>query len=74
MTHPMDVAETTPVLSPATLDYRGGGQAPRDLSLLEHAMAQGPQIYGKGGQSAGGALVWAALLRKLDRENPGYDV
>jgi hypothetical protein len=22
----------------------------------------------------GGAFVWPSLLRKLDRENPGYDV
>ena len=53
-----------------------GGAEPNPVAaeVVEHAMGQGPQIYGKGGQSAGGALVWAALLRKLDRENPGYDV
>ena len=52
-----------------------GGAEPNAVapSVIEHAMAQGPEIYGKGGQSAGGALVWSALLRKLDRENPGYD-
>ena len=52
-----------------------GGAEPNPVSesVVEHAMSQGPQIYGKGGQSAGGALVWAALLRKLDRDNPGYD-
>ena len=52
-----------------------GGAEPNPVAeaVVEHAMAQGPQIYGKGGQSAGGALVWSALLRKLDRENPGYD-
>jgi ribulose-5-phosphate 4-epimerase/fuculose-1-phosphate aldolase len=53
-----------------------GGAEPHPVAnaVVEHAMAQGPQIYGRGGQSAGGALVWSALLRKLDRENPGYDV
>ncbi|HEX2829272.1 MAG TPA: class II aldolase/adducin family protein [Burkholderiales bacterium] len=52
-----------------------GGAEPNPVAqeVVDHAMAQGPQIYGKGGQSAGGALVWSALLRKLDRENPGYD-
>lgn len=52
-----------------------GGAEPNSVrpEVIEHAMAQGPQIYGKGGQSAGGTLVWEALLRKLDRENPGYD-
>ena len=52
-----------------------GGAEPNPVadSVVEHAMGQGPQIYGKGGQSAGGALVWSAMLRKLDRENPGYD-
>jgi ribulose-5-phosphate 4-epimerase/fuculose-1-phosphate aldolase len=52
-----------------------GGAEPNAVAqeVVDHAMAQGPQIYGKGGQSAGGALVWSALLRKLDRENPGYD-
>ena len=52
-----------------------GGAEPNPVpqTVIDHAMAQGPQIYGKGGQSAGGALVWAALMRKLDRESPGYD-
>lgn len=53
----------------------GGGAEPNPVpeEVVRHAIDQGPMIYGKGGQSAGGALVWAALLRKLDRENPGYD-
>ncbi|HYC47166.1 MAG TPA: class II aldolase/adducin family protein [Burkholderiales bacterium] len=52
-----------------------GGAEPNPVKpeVVEHAMEQGPQIYGKGGQSAGGKLVWEALLRKLDRESPGYD-
>ena len=53
----------------------GGAEAnPVPDEVVRHAVDQGPMIYGKGGQSAGGALVWSALLRKLDRENPGYDV
>lgn len=40
--------------------------------VIRHALNQGRQIYTKGGQAEGGKLVWAALLRKLDREDPGY--
>lgn len=52
-----------------------GGAEPNPVrdDVVDHAVQQGPMIYGKGGQSAGGKLVWEALMRKLDRENPGYD-
>lgn len=40
--------------------------------VIRHALQQGMEIYSRGGQSEGGKLVWAALLRKLDREDPGY--
>jgi ribulose-5-phosphate 4-epimerase/fuculose-1-phosphate aldolase len=42
-------------------------------SVIAHGLEQGKQIYSKGGQSAGGALVWQAMMRKLDRDNPGCD-
>ena len=45
---------------------------PREI--VDHAIDQGRHIYAKGGQSEGGKLVWAALLRKLEREDPGYAV
>jgi hypothetical protein len=45
---------------------------PREV--VDHAMAQGPEIYSKGGQAAGGKLVWDAMVRKLDRVDPGYAV
>ena len=42
--------------------------------VIDHAGRQGAEIMAKGGRAAGGSLMWAALLRKLDRENPGYAV
>jgi ribulose-5-phosphate 4-epimerase/fuculose-1-phosphate aldolase len=52
-----------------------GGEEINDLpqDVVDLGIEQGKQIYMAGGQSAGGALVWTALMRKLDRENPGYD-
>jgi len=41
--------------------------------VIQHGIEQGKQIYSAGGQSAGGRLVWEALVRKLQRDNPGYD-
>ncbi|RPJ46059.1 MAG: class II aldolase/adducin family protein [Betaproteobacteria bacterium] len=40
--------------------------------VVKHTVAQGRFIYGEGGRGAGGKLMWAALMRKLDRESPGY--
>jgi hypothetical protein len=40
--------------------------------VVKHAVDQGQFIYGPGGRGAGGKLMWAALMRKLDRESPGY--
>ncbi|MGE4110813.1 MAG: class II aldolase/adducin family protein [Burkholderiales bacterium] len=40
--------------------------------VINHTIEQGNMIYGPGGRGAGGKLMWAALLRKLDRESPGY--
>ncbi|MGA0025295.1 MAG: class II aldolase/adducin family protein [Burkholderiales bacterium] len=40
--------------------------------VVNHTIEQGNMIYGPGGRGAGGKLMWAALLRKLDRECPGY--
>ncbi len=40
--------------------------------IIHHTIEQGNMIYGQGGRGASGKLMWAALLRKLDRESPGY--
>jgi ribulose-5-phosphate 4-epimerase/fuculose-1-phosphate aldolase len=40
--------------------------------VVKHTVEQGQFIYGPGGRGAGGKLMWAALMRKLDRESPGY--
>jgi ribulose-5-phosphate 4-epimerase/fuculose-1-phosphate aldolase len=52
-----------------------GGAEIQELpeELIRHGMEQGKQIYSAGGQSAGGKLVWEALVRKLQRDNPGFD-
>ena len=42
--------------------------------VVNHAIDQGREIYSKGGQAEGGKLVWAAMVRKLDRVDPGYAV
>ncbi len=40
--------------------------------VVRHTIEQGQFIYGENGRGAGGKLMWAALMRKLDRESPGY--
>lgn len=48
----------------------GGGELVRvDPAIVEGAAAMARQVM----HSAGGALAWPGLLRKLDRELPGYD-
>jgi ribulose-5-phosphate 4-epimerase/fuculose-1-phosphate aldolase len=42
--------------------------------VVDHTVQQGMELTAKGGRSAGGTLMWEALLRKLDREDPGYAV
>ncbi len=42
--------------------------------VVDHAIDQGREIYSKGGQAEGGKLLWTALKRKLDRDDPGYAV
>jgi len=42
--------------------------------VVDHTMQQRMELTAKGGRSAGGTLMWEALLRKLDREDPGYAV
>jgi len=57
------------------LAMSGGAELnPLPQEIIGHAIDQGRHIYSKGGQSEGGKLVWAALLRKLDREDPDYAV
>ena len=40
--------------------------------VVARCAAQGTQVFGKDGFVPQGRLEWAALLRKLDREEPGY--
>lgn len=40
--------------------------------IVNHTLEQGNEIYAQGGRGEGGKLMWAALLRKLDKEAPGY--
>ena len=48
----------------------GGGELIRlSPALVANAQAQFRQVT----RGAGGTLAWPALLRRLDRENPGYD-
>ena len=47
----------------------GGGElVPIDPRIIAGATAQSRQVT----RNAGGALAWPALLRQLDREDPGY--
>jgi ribulose-5-phosphate 4-epimerase/fuculose-1-phosphate aldolase len=50
-----------------------GGAEPNTLprEVIEYTAQQGREIN-NAGRAAGGKLLWAALLRKLDREDPGY--
>lgn len=41
-------------------------------AVIAKSAAQGTEIFGKGGFVPLGQKEWAALLRKLDREDPGY--
>jgi ribulose-5-phosphate 4-epimerase/fuculose-1-phosphate aldolase len=52
-----------------------GGAEPNPIpnEIVEYTAAQGRQINSEG-RGAGGQLLWQALLRKLDREDPGYRV
>ncbi len=55
------------------LAQSGGAEInPVPQEIIDHTFDQGKEIYSKGGMSEGGKLVWAALKRKLDREDPGY--
>lgn len=48
----------------------GGGELiPIAPQIIETAQAQAQAVT----HNAGGALAWPALLRRLDRKNPGYD-
>jgi len=41
-------------------------------AVIAKSAAQGTEIFGKGGFVPLGQKEWAALLRKLDRDDPGY--
>ena len=50
-----------------------GGAEPNPIprEVVDYTAQQGREIN-NAGRAAGGKLLWAALLRKLDREDPGY--
>jgi len=50
-----------------------GGAEPNPIpnEIVEYTKQQGYELS-KSGRAAGGKLLWAALMRKLDREDPGY--
>ena len=50
-----------------------GGAEPNPIpeEVVNYTAQQGKELA-KTGRGAGGKLLWAALLRKLDREDPGY--
>ncbi len=41
-------------------------------AVIAKSAAQGTQVFGKDGFVPLGQKEWAAMLRKLDREDPGY--
>ncbi|MGE3679626.1 MAG: class II aldolase/adducin family protein [Burkholderiales bacterium] len=51
-----------------------GGSAlnPLPQEVIRHTIAQGRDMYAKGGQSAGGELFWKSELRWLDHVDRGY--
>jgi len=57
--------QITAMTGGATLNHLPG-------EVVRHTIEQGELIYGENGRGAGGKLMWAALMRKLDRESPGY--
>ncbi len=51
----------------------GGAELNRlPQEVIDYTIEQSKALYARGGRAEGGRLQWAALLRKLDRENPGY--
>jgi ribulose-5-phosphate 4-epimerase/fuculose-1-phosphate aldolase len=50
-----------------------GGAEPNTLpqEVVDYTSQQGREIN-NAGRAAGGKLLWAALVRRLDREDPGY--
>jgi ribulose-5-phosphate 4-epimerase/fuculose-1-phosphate aldolase len=51
----------------------GGAELNRiPREIIDHTLEQGKDIYSRGGRGEGGKLMWAALMRKLDRVDPGY--
>lgn len=51
-----------------------GGAEPNPIpqEIVDYTAQQGRELSRAGGRGAGGKLLWAALCRKLDREDPGY--
>ena len=57
----------------AQLSTLTGGAEPNPIprEIVDYTVTQGRELS-RTGRAAGGKLLWAALLRKLDREDPGY--
>ncbi len=52
----------------------GGAQLnPLPRAIVDHTLQQGENIYSGDGRGAGGTLMWAALLRRLERAGARYD-
>jgi hypothetical protein len=50
----------------------GGAEANTIPEEVVNYTAQQGRELAKTGRGAGGKLLWSALMRKLDREDPGY--
>lgn len=50
----------------------GSRTYPISQAVIDKSIAQGTKIFGKKGIVPEGQQAWAALLRKLERDDPGY--
>ena len=55
------------------VQVRAQGAGGELISIPSEVLALAPQQFAQVTLGAGGQLVWPALLRRLDRRNPGYD-
>jgi ribulose-5-phosphate 4-epimerase/fuculose-1-phosphate aldolase len=55
------------------VQVRAQGAGSELIPIREEVLELAPAQFAQVTLGAGGALVWPALLRRLDRRNPGYD-